>query len=109
MFERQVDYSVCAMGHRIFGVKGTTEALKHYGKELADNLEDFICAVGLGVCYIHSTKTSLGTGNFHADQVSKTKYQFQVSSDIQNVNIPWELDQQGVSMHKNFFHGRLCF
>ncbi len=102
MFEHKVDYPIFAMDHRIFGVKGTTEALKQNGKELAEDFEDLICSVGLGLFYIHSTKSSLGTGNFHPDQVSTTKDQFQVPSDIQNVNVLWEFDQQGVSRHNNF-------
>ncbi len=92
MFEHQVKYPVCTMDHRIFGAKGTTEALKQNRKELTEDFEDFIHAVGLRLFYIHSTKSSLVTGNFYPDQVSTPTYQFQVPSDTHNVNVPWELD-----------------
>ncbi len=108
MVEHEVDYPVCPIDHRIFVVKGTTEALKQNGKELAEGFEGLVCAVGLGLFYTHSIESSLGTGYFHPGQVSMTKYKFQMPRDIQNVNVLWELDQQGVLSHNNFFNGRLC-
>ncbi len=83
IIEHQMDYPVCTMDHRIFGVNGATEDLKRNGMESAEDFEDFVCAFSLGLFYIQSTKSSLDTANFYPGQVSMTKDQFQVPSDIQ--------------------------